>query len=304
MKKNTRSSTIPRRATITDVALLAGVSIKTVSRVLNREPHVRPSTADKVNTAAETLNYRPNLSARQLASSLTFVIGMIYDNPNSAYITQVQTGSLQMCRECGYNLLIHPCDGEATDLIKEVSDLHPQVDGLILLQPLSDILELCESLIEKQIAFVRVSQRPIEGISWISVGDAEAADAMTEHLIELGHRRIGFIIGHPDHGQSHDRFIGYRSALSRHGIDYDQNLVQQGMFEYESGYTCAQTLLSAAERPTAIFASNDPDGHGRTLRSPRNETRRSRRVIGGRLRRRPVRPVRVASTDHGTSADQ
>ena len=260
--KKTPVVTIPRRATINDVARLAGVSIKTVSRVLNREPHVRPSTRDKVTAATENLNYRPNLSARQLASNLTFVIGMLYDNPNSAYVTDVQYGSLQACREYGYNLLIHPCQADSTDLINEVVDLHRQVDGLILLQPVSDIKGLCELLTENQIACVRVSQLPFEGIPWISVGDSEAADDMTEYLLNLGHRRIGFIIGHPDHGSSHDRLAGYRSALQRHDIDFDDKLVEQGRFDYESGYSCAQKLLSSAPRPTAIFASNDPMAMG------------------------------------------
>ena len=253
---------ITRRVTITDVARLAGVSIKTVSRVLNREPHVRPSTRDKVTAATETLDYRPNLSARQLASNLTYVIGMLYDNPNSDYVTDVQYGSLQACRENGYNLLIHPCQSNSTELIKEVVDLHHQVDGLILLQPVSDIEGLCERLIENQVACVRVSQLPFKGIPWISVGDSEAADDMTEYLLQLGHRRIGFIIGHPDHGSSHDRLAGYRSALQRHEIDFDEALVEQGQFDYESGYSCARKLLSSKQRPTAIFASNDPMAMG------------------------------------------
>jgi len=85
---------------------------------------------------------------------------------------------------------------------------------------------------------------------------------MTEYLLHLGHRRIGFIIGHPDHGQSHDRLTGYRSALQRHDIDFDDKLVEQGNFDYESGHSCAQKLLSSAPRPTAIFASNDPMAMG------------------------------------------
>ena len=260
--KRTPGGTIPRRATINDVARLAGVSIKTVSRVVNREPHVRPTTRDKVTSAAETLNYRPNLSARQLASSFTFVIGMLYDNPNAAYVIDVQQGSLQACRQHDYNLLIHPCQADSEGLIDEVVGLDRQVDGLILLQPVSDILELCRSLVENRIACVRVSQRPFEGIPWISVGDSESASDMTEYLLGLGHRRIGFIIGHPDHGSSHDRLAGYRAALRKHGIDYDDELVEQGQFDYESGYTCAQKLLSSASRPTAIFASNDPMAMG------------------------------------------
>lgn len=251
-----------RRATIHEVADLAGVSIKTVSRVLNREPNVRPATRDKVVAAAETLNYRPNLSARQLASNQTFVIGMLYDNPNGDYVTEVQHGSLQACREYGYNLLINPCEAGSPGLIGEVTDLRRQVDGFMVLQPLSDSLPLNQFLLENDIACARISQRPFAGFPWISVRDAEAADQMTEYLLSLGHRRIGFIIGHPDHGQSHDRLAGYRSALERHDIAVDDELVEQGLFDFESGFACARKLLASSRPPTAIFASNDPMAMG------------------------------------------
>jgi LacI family transcriptional regulator len=253
---------ITKRTTINDVARLAGVSIKTVSRVFNREPHVRPETRDKVVAAAETLNYRPNLSARQLASNLTFVIGMLYDNPNSDYVTGVQYGSLQVCRENDYNLLIHPCRADAPELMTEVRGLHRQVDGFILLQPVSDIEAICRFMLDQNVACVRVSQRPFEWFPWISVGDSEAADEVTEHLLGLGHRRIGFIIGHPEHGSSYDRLAGYRSALERHGVEFDEALVRQGLFDYESGYACARELFDLNPRPTAIFASNDPMAMG------------------------------------------
>ncbi len=251
-----------KSVTIRDVAQLSGFSIKTVSRVLNDEPHVRSSTREKVMAAAEALDYRPNLSARQLAGNLRFVIGMLYDNPNADYVTEMQNGSLQACREYGYNLLIHPCQADAADLVREALGLHRQVDGLILLQPVSDIQNLCRLVLERDIPCVRVSQRPFEGLAWVSVGDAEAADQMTDYLLRLGHRRIGFIVGHPDHGSSHDRLAGYRSALQRHGIEFDANLVDQGRFDYESGYACARNLLSISPRPTAIFASNDPMAMG------------------------------------------
>ena len=194
----------------------------------------------------------------KLATNLTFVIGMLYDNPNSAYVTDAQYGALQACREYGYNLLIHPCQADSAELIDVVIDFHHHVDGLILLQPVSDIRGLCELLLQKRIACVRVSHRTFEDIPWISVGDTEAADNMTEYLLSLGHRRIGFIIGHPDHGSRHDRLAGYRTALQRHDIRFDEELVEQGRFDYESGYSCAQKLLSSTPRPTAIFASNDP----------------------------------------------
>ena len=255
-----------KRPTIHDVARLAGVSIKTVSRVFNQAPHVRGATRDKVIAAADSLDYRPNLSARQLASNRHYVVGMLYDAPDpkneNDYITMVQSGSLQACRDNGYNLLISPCRADSPDLLHEVIRLYRQVDGFIVLQPLSDLRILNEFLLDNGIACVRVSQRPFDGFPWISVGDADAADKMTEHLLRLGHRRIGFIVGHPEHGQSHDRLAGYRRALERNGIEFADDLVKQGRFDYESGYSCAKALLASTPRPTAIFASNDPMAMG------------------------------------------
>jgi LacI family transcriptional regulator len=257
---------ISRRPTIDDVAQLAGVSIKTVSRVFNKAPNVRDVTRDKVVTAADSLNYRPSLPARQLASNRTFLVGMLYGQPDpekeNDYVTAVQSGSLRACREDGYSLLINPCRADSPDLMREVVGLHHQVDGFIVLQPLSDLPSLNEFLRESNIACVRVSQRPFDQFPWISVADEDAADDMTEHLLELGHRRIGFIVGHPEHGQSHDRLAGYRRALQRNSIAFDESLVAQGRFDYESGRSCARSLLSSIQPPTAIFASNDPMAMG------------------------------------------
>jgi LacI family transcriptional regulator len=255
-----------RRPTIDDVARLAGVSIKTVSRVFNRAANVRGETRDKVVAAADSLDYRPNLSARQLASNRTFLVGMLYDNPDpkneNDYVTIAQSGLLQACRHSGYRLLINPCRSDSPDLAREVLDLSRQVDGFIVFQPLSDLPGLNQLLLDHQIPCVRISQRPFAGFPWISVGDEDAADEMTEHLVKLGHRRIGFIMGHPDHGQSHDRLAGYRRALRRHRIDLDDGLVAQGLFNYETGYTAARGLLASNPPPTAIFASNDPMAMG------------------------------------------
>lgn len=254
------TTTRGKRPTIDDVALLAGVSIKTVSRVFNHEPNVRPATRTRVVDAASELGYRPNLSARRLAANRAFVIAMLYDNPKAPdYVADVQYGALRACRAHGYDLLIHPCDAQAPTVVDEVLGLHRQatVDGFVVLQPVSDHEGLNRTLLDHGIVSVRVSQRPFAGLPRISVGDQEAADEMTEHLIELGHRRIGFIMGHPDHGSSHDRLAGYRAALTRHGIEHDELLVEHGLYDYESGYTCARRLLNVRPRPSAIFASND-----------------------------------------------
>ena len=272
-------TTTPRRATITDVARLAGVSIKTVSRVFNREPHVRPSTREKVVSAAETLSYQPNLSARQLASNRTFLVGMLYDNPDpkneNDYVTVVQSGSLQACRDHGYHLLISPCRKDSPELIREVTGLSKHVDGFIVLQPLSDLPGLNQLLLENDIPCVRVSQRPFAGFPWISVGDVDAADDMTEYLLQLGHRRIGFIVGHPEHGQSHDRLAGYRRALERHDIDFDNDLVEQGRFDYESGLFVRAELAVVNPAADGHLRQQRPHGHGRALGRPRDGVRRS-----------------------------
>ncbi len=241
------------------MARRAGVSIKTVSRVLNNEPNVRATTRDRVTTAAGELGYQPNLSARRLAANRAFVIAMLYDNPNPEYVTEIQYGSLRACHEHGYGLLIHPCDALSPTLVDEITNLHLQatVDGFIILQPVSDLEGLSRALVDSRIAAVRVSQRPFEGLPQISVGDEEAAEEMTSYLLELGHHHIGFIMGHPDHGSSHDRLSGYRRALEKYGIEFDDGLVERGLFDYESGYTCARRLLTRWPRPSAIFASND-----------------------------------------------
>lgn len=248
-----------KRSTIDDVARLASVSIKTVSRVFNNGPNVRPATRDRVFAAAKQLDYKPNQSARRLAANRSFVIGMLYDSPDSDYVIQVQYGALRACRAQGYDLLIHPLQMESPGLTEEVVGIHRQatVDGFVVLQPLSDLHVLNRAFVESDVPAVRLSQRPFEGLSWVSVADEEAAAEMTEYLLELGHRRIGFIMGNPDHGSSHDRLSGYRKALKRHQVAYDEELVETGRFDYVSGYSCAQSLLRRVPRPTAVFASND-----------------------------------------------
>jgi LacI family transcriptional regulator len=249
-----------RRATIEDVATRAGFSIKTVSRVLNGEPNVREETRERVLAAARELEYQPNVSARRLASKRSFVIGLLYDNPDSDYVMGIQEGTLAVCRLQDYHLLIHPCSTLAPSLVDEALSLHRRstVDGLILTQPVSDFEPLITALIEADIAFVRISQRPCAGEApCVSVDDEQAACRMTDHLILLGHTSIGFIMGHPDHGSSHDRLRGFRASLQAHGLAPDRAPVEQGRYTFDSGYACAQRLLAVEPRPTAIFASDD-----------------------------------------------
>ncbi len=246
--------------TINNVAALAGVSIKTVSRVVNKEPNVRPATREKVEQAIKQLSYQPNQSARSLAGNRSYLIGLLYANPSSSYIINAQMGALESCRQEGFGLLIHPCDYRSESLTTEVENLvrDSRLDGLILTPPLTDNLTFLEYIDKRGIAYTSVAPvEPEKNVPSVFSDDHKAAFDMTEYLIELGHSRIGFILGHPDHGATHARYQGYHTALLQHGIKENRSLIKQGYFDFESGKTCGLKLLRLKQPPTAIFSSND-----------------------------------------------
>lgn len=248
------------KATIDDVAELAGVSIKTVSRVVNKEPNVRQQTRDKVLDAILQLDYRPNASARSLAGNRSYVLGLLYGNPSANYVMDVQVGVLSTCRPQGYDLLIHPCDYQDEGVTKEILDLIHQkrIDGLILTPPLTDHLPILTALKKIDLPFVRVAPTLSKDLSpFVETNDQEAAYDMTCQLIALGHLHIGFICGHPDHRAVAHRFEGYKAALIENDIPLNPEWVEQGLNSFESGEACARRLLQNKSRPTAIFAAND-----------------------------------------------
>jgi LacI family transcriptional regulator len=247
-------------ANIHDVANRAGVSIKTVSRVLNREPNVTVKTRDRVLEAVSALSYRPNIFARSLASEKSFLIGVLFDNPSAGYVAGIQFGALAKCREEGYHLIVEVFNTGEKDLGERVLTLVREslLHGLVLTPPLCDSTAVLEALKAAGTRFVRIApERPMAGVREVRIDDAAAAFDMTRYLIGLGHRRIGFILGHPGHGAANQRFIGFRSALESAGIKLDPKLCVQGYFSYQSGMEAAERLLSLRKRPTAIFAAND-----------------------------------------------
>lgn len=248
------------RATIKDVSKLAGVSIKTVSRVLNKEKYVREATRAKVDAAMAALKFSPSLAARSLAGRRSFQIALIYDNHSPFYIHQIQEGVWAQCREQGVRMLAQPADVGSPTLAAEVGGLidETHVDGIILSSPVTDAPEVLAELERRGIPFVRISPGTNHAMtSSVFMDDVQAADDMTTHLINYGHRRIGFIIGHPNHMASDQRLFGYRRALDRAGIDFEPSLVRPGQFDFASGAAAAELLLDLPEPPTAIFASND-----------------------------------------------
>jgi LacI family transcriptional regulator len=251
-----------RHATIKDVAKRAGVSLKTVSRVINQEASVRADTRQKVERAVEALGYRPNLSARSLRAAHSYAIGLVYDNPNAHYVISLQEGVLSACRERGFGLQIHPCDASSPHLAEELVALvkRARLAGLVLAPPMSEQSALIATLKEHGVAFVRIiasRDDPKDGYPCVYVDDRDAAYAITEHLIQLGHTRIGFLWGEPHHRSSPERYQGYADALKDYGIALNKRLVLPGRYAFDDGFRGARKLFALKEPPTAIFGSND-----------------------------------------------
>ncbi|MGE0581981.1 MAG: LacI family DNA-binding transcriptional regulator [Steroidobacteraceae bacterium] len=246
--------------TIHDVAARAGVSIKTVSRVVNREPNVREDTAQRVHRAIRELKYRPNFSARNLASSRAYLVAVLYDNPSDSYIVSVLEGVLAACEAADYGVLLQPFDASSPRLCDQVHDMLAQrrPSGLVLTPPLCDQETLLASLDADGTAYVSIAPRhENRGKPFVSIDDARASYDLTEYLLGHGHRRIGFIKADPRHGAASRRLQGYLDALRVHGIAVDERLISNGLLSFESGVECARRLLRQSDRPTAIFASND-----------------------------------------------
>jgi LacI family transcriptional regulator len=249
-------------ATIKDVARRAQVSIKTVSRVINHEASVRDGTRERVLKAIDELQYRPDLSARSLRSAKAYAIGLVYDNPNAHYIIGLQSGVLSVCREMGFGLQIHPCDSSSPGLIRELTELvqRSHLAGLVLAPPMSESIPLLRTLAAAGVPLVRIisaDKDPEDGYPCVFVDDRDAAYDITEHLIQLGHTRIGFLWGGKKHRSSPERFKGYEDALSEYGIKPDSKLIVAGDYSFDDGFRGARKLFALKDRPTAIFGSND-----------------------------------------------
>ncbi|MBL4764245.1 MAG: LacI family DNA-binding transcriptional regulator [Colwellia sp.] len=254
------------KATINDVAKLSGVSIKTVSRVMNNEPSVRQLTREKVQAAVKELNYQPNLAARNLAGTKSYTVAYIYDNPNAYYIIDMQEGILAACRQQGFELLINPCDSKKDNITEEIINTikHARIAGVVLTPPFSERPEFVKRITELDVKVVRIMSgdtAPDELSPCVMVNDREAAQTITQHLIDLGHQKIAFIAGEAEHMSTIERYKGYRRALKANEIEFNKNLVIEGEYSFESGVQGAKQLMaeevSLDERPSAIFSCND-----------------------------------------------
>jgi LacI family transcriptional regulator len=251
--------------TIVDIARAAGVSFKTVSRVINREPTVRKETREHVEAVIARLDYQPNVWARALRSSRSHLIGLMCRSAKPSYINQVQLAAMSTFQHEGFHLVLEELGRSSQGLGKRVSELvrSIQLDGVILVPPLADNIEVLRALESARIPFVRLS--PYEHLDrepYIQVDDYKAAHDMTRYLRSLGHVDIGFVKGPATHGAAGQRLQGFRDAMRELGGNLREEWVVAGNFNVRSGMEAGDALLSRGKRPSAIFASNDETANG------------------------------------------
>lgn len=248
------------QTTINDVARIAGVSKKTVSRVINRSPLLNDDTRRRVEDVIAELAYIPNPQARALALRRNFLIGLVHDNPNAQMVMNVQQGILEALHGTEFELVVRPVDrGSATMLVDLRHFLERQrLFGLVLLPPISENDTIAQLCAEIGCRYVRMgSARLDDDDHMVASNDCEAVRGATEFLIAQGHRRIGLIAGPHGFRSARERRLGFEQALANAGIALPRSMIADGTYTFESGLTAAERLLDLMPRPTAIFSCND-----------------------------------------------
>jgi LacI family transcriptional regulator len=270
-KKSARDSSRANRATsrskltITDIAQLAGVSKKTVSRVINEAPYVNKKTRARVEAIITKNGYQPDPQARGLASRRSFLVGMIHDNPNSQYVENVHLGILDALANRGYELVIRPCDRRSPTFLDDMRGFVERLRlfGVVLTPSVSDDDRLAKLLESADCPYVRISCAAVDTPArLVLTHDRHGAAAAARRLAQLGHQRIAYISGPPLFRSSHERREGFIAGLAEYGLELVPELTILGAYTYESGLARGRELLARTDRPTAIFAGNDEMASG------------------------------------------
>lgn len=248
------------KPTINDVARIAGVSKKTVSRVINRSPLLNEATRDKVSAVIADLGYVPNPQARALALRRNFLIGLIFDNPNAQTVLNFQLGVLDAIRDTEFALVVRPVDRRSPDLLDSIRHFleMQRPYGVIMLPPVSEndgIAALCR---EVGCNYVRMGSADLDDKAHlVQSNDSDAVSSAVEYLASMGHRRIGFVAGPEGFRSAHEREAGFMAAVKRLGLECGPDLWTRGNYTFDTGHVAGEKLLDANPRPTAIFSSND-----------------------------------------------
>lgn len=254
--------------TIRHVASEAGVSLQTVSRVINNEPNVRPETKERVQAAIDRLGYVPSIAAQRMSGSRSYLILAINDRNRTIadwqarqgtdWVDQMLLGGMLKCAEHGYRMIFELVDTHSDHVERELAGAIAalQPDGIILTPPHSDKPQIVSFLAEQDVPFVRIGSKQRQAGIPVSMDDEGSARTATSHLIDHGHTRIGFIAGSSELELSGWRVNGWFRAMANAGLGTD-DLLAAGDFSYASGRAAALRLLDPPNRPTAIIASND-----------------------------------------------
>ncbi|MDO7836627.1 LacI family DNA-binding transcriptional regulator [Sphingobium sp. HBC34] len=254
------------RATIEDVARMAGVSIKSVSRVVNGEPHVSQKLRDKVSAAIAALHYVPDMAARSLAGARAFIIGLLIDNPSPNYTIKVQRGVYRACVEQSYHMRLDHIDSTGTgdELERSLAAMlrNSRCDGFILTPPLADDTRVLESFERAKVRYVRIGPNiMLDRAQSVRMDDAGAAALVAQHLWDLGHRRFGLVTGPESLSAALMRRQGFLDKLAELGFE-GQVPQAEGGFTVHGGVKAGERLLAGSARPSAIFATNDDSAVG------------------------------------------
>ncbi|MBE3595861.1 MAG: catabolite control protein A [Hydrogenibacillus sp.] len=243
--------------TIYDVAREAGVSMATVSRVINGSANVKPSTRKKVLRVIEELGYRPNAVARGLASKKTTTIGVILPDISSVFFAELARGIEDIATMYHYNIILSNSDQNVDKELKLINNLYEkQVDGLLFLG--SQVTEEHRRLLKSSIPVVLVAtEDPLGELPSVHIDVRQAALDAVKHLLARGHRRIVFLTERLTTSLGRARYEGYKAALAAYDVPLDETLIVEVPPYYEAALKGMKTVLALADRPTAIFAAND-----------------------------------------------
>jgi len=246
--------------TINDVARLSGVSKKTVSRVINRSALLSKDTRTKVEAVIAELGYVPNPQARALALRRNFLLGLLHDNPNAQTVLNFQEGVLDAIRDTEFALVVRPVDRHSPAMMDDIRRFLEQqrLYGVLILPPISENDALADLCLEMGCGYVRMGSAMLDDEEHIvASNDRETVEQAVDYLVGLGHRRIALIEGPEGFRSAYERREGFLGAMARQGLAVPEEARAQGTYRFDSGIVAATRLLDTAERPTAIFASND-----------------------------------------------
>jgi LacI family transcriptional regulator len=253
---DTTDRTPHRRATLRDVAVLAGVSPSTTSRALSGEGYAGADVRTRVMQAAETLGYVPHAMARSLRKQDSQTIGVLVSDLQNPFYAEFAAGIADSARIAGYTMLLTDDRGVLdAEMDAARAFVSTRVAGVIV-TPLSR--EVVDFLLRQHVAVVEADRRFSDGrCDAVVIDNAGAARRMTDHLIELGHRRIALFIDETDWTTGNDRYAGFREALTAAGIEWDDGLLVRAGWDAAMARTAAVDVLARRDHPTAIFAANN-----------------------------------------------